>query len=235
MHTAMAWLNQHQAAVIALATVVTAVTSVVLAVTTIVYAWHTRNLANENTRLRKAETDPQVVAYASIDPLVFGAMNFVIANVGRGPARNVRFDVVTGGDDFGTKEVRLPHAAVTFNFLPQDEKISQFMNMGWTLLAPPALAPFKVDVAYESMDGEKYKSRFIIDISPFTGLVRLGEPPEEQIAKAVKEIADEVKRWTRGRLPAEVITSRERQQNDAKARRQFEERIGRAATPSDAT
>src|SRR5665213_3579264 len=141
MHAAVDWLNVHQAAVIALATVVTAFTSVILAITTIVYAWHTRNLAVENTRLRKAGTDPQVVAYAAIDPLVYGAMNFVIANVGKGPARNIRFDIVSGGDDFVAKEVRMPHAAVTFKFLPQDEKISQFMNMGWTLLAPPALAP----------------------------------------------------------------------------------------------
>ncbi len=227
MDDLMAWLVAHQAAVIALATVVTAITSFVIAVTTIVYAWHTRNLAIENTRLRKAGTDPQVVAYATIDPLVFSAINFVIANIGKGPARNVRFEIIAGGADFESKQVRMPHAAVTFKFLPQDDKISQFMGMGWSLIEPPVLAPFEVDLSYESIDGEKYSDRFSIDISQFNGLVRLGEPPDEQIAKAVKEIAEEVKRWRSSRLPVEVITTRERQKRDAEARREFEERVVR--------
>jgi hypothetical protein len=233
MDSVMVWLSAHQAGVIALATVVTAFTSVVLAATTIVYAWHTRNLAIENTRLRKAGTEPQVVAYATIDPLVYGAIDFVVANIGKGPARNVRFEIVSGGADFASKEVKMPHVAVTFNILPQDDKISQFMGMGWSLLAGTPLTPFEVEVRYESIEGEKYNNRFAIDISQFTGLIRLGEPPDEQIAKAVKEIAEEMKRWTRSRLPVEMITAREQGERDAEVRRQFEGRRRGRDVPLD--
>jgi hypothetical protein len=124
----MIWLNANQGAATALAAIVSTLATVVLAVTTIVYAWHTWQLAKENRLLRKAGTDPQVVAYAMINPRVYGAIDFVIANIGKGAARNVSFKIITGGEDLKAKSVRLPLASVKFAFLPQDDQI--FTGMG---------------------------------------------------------------------------------------------------------
>jgi hypothetical protein len=91
------WLNANPNAVSGLASAVSAIATVVLAMTTIVYAWHTWQLAKENRLLRRAGTDPQVVAYATLNPRVFGAIDFVIANIGKGPAQNVSFEILSGG------------------------------------------------------------------------------------------------------------------------------------------
>lgn len=83
----MGWLKIDESAATALLALTTATATIVLAATTIVYAWHTWQLVKENRLLRKAGTDPQVVAFAIINPHVYGAIDFVMANVGKGPAR----------------------------------------------------------------------------------------------------------------------------------------------------
>ena len=142
----LAWLNTNANAVIALASTVSAFAAMILMVVTIIYARYTWQLTVENRLLRKAGTDPQVVAYATINPRVYGAIDFVIANIGKGAARNVSYKVAAGGNDLKTKNVRLPLTGITFAFLPQDEQISTSMGMGWDLLAEPPLAPFEIDV-----------------------------------------------------------------------------------------
>lgn len=88
------WLNANAGAVSALASGVSAVAAIVLMITTIVYAKFTWQLTVENRLLRKAGTDPQVVGYAAINPRVFGAIDFVIRNIGKGAARNVSYKLL---------------------------------------------------------------------------------------------------------------------------------------------
>jgi hypothetical protein len=94
----LSFLNAYQGAITALATVI-------LTLTTIVYAWHTSVLARENRLLRKAGTEPDVVAYLAQHPRHRTALEFVLGNVGRGPAYDVSFKIVSGGDDFAAHEV----------------------------------------------------------------------------------------------------------------------------------
>ena len=82
------FLASHQAAITAIATIFIAVSAVV---TTIL----TRKLARENELLRKAGTEPEVIAYLDIGSHF---INFVLANVGQGPAQKVRFSIES--DDF---------------------------------------------------------------------------------------------------------------------------------------
>jgi hypothetical protein len=163
----LAWLNTNANAVIALASTVSAFAAMILMVVTIIYARYTWQLTVENRLLRKAGTDPQVVAYATINPRVYGAIDFVIANIGKGAARNVSYKVAAGGNDLKTKNVRLPLTGITFAFLPQDEQISTSMGMGWDLLAEPPLAPFEIDVEYEDMSGNQQIGQFRIDVAQF--------------------------------------------------------------------
>src|SRR6266508_6076884 len=142
----VAWLNENASAVSALASLVSAFASIVLMGTTIVYAIYTWQLAVENRLLRKAGTDPQVVGYAMINPRAWGAIDFVIANIGKGAARNVSYKIVAGGDDLNAKDVRLLPPGLKFAFLPQDEQISASMGMGWDLLADPRIGPFEIEV-----------------------------------------------------------------------------------------
>ena len=220
----LAWLNTNANAVIALASTVSAFAAMILMVVTIIYARYTWQLTVENCLLRKAGTDPQVVAYATINPRVYGAIDFVIANIGKGAARNVSYKVAAGGNDLKTKNVRLPLTGITFAFLPQDEQISTSMGMGWDLLAEPPLAPFEIDVEYEDMSGNQQIGQFRIDVAQFEGLHRLGTPPEEDIANAVKKIADIIDGWAQRRLQVETISTSERKKQDEQRHRELEER-----------
>jgi|HubBroStandDraft_4_1064222.scaffolds.fasta_scaffold237761_1 hypothetical protein len=220
----IAWLNANAAAVSALASIGSAVAAIVLMITTIVYAIYTWQLAVENRLLRKAGTDPQVVGYAAINPRVFGAVDFVIRNIGRGAARNVSYRIVAGGDDLRAKNVRVLPAGVKFAFLPQDEQLAETMGMGWNLLADPPLALFEIEICYEDMAGNPYAERFKIDVGQFNGLGRLGSPPEEEIVESLKKIARVMEQWSHQRLQVETMSVTERREHDEQVRRMMEER-----------
>jgi hypothetical protein len=220
----IAWLNANSVAMSAIASGVSAFAAVVLMITTIVYARYTWQLTIENRLLRKAGTDPQVVAFALINQRVYGAIDFVIANIGKGAAQNVSFEIVSGATDFGIKNIRLPHTGASFTFLPQGEQISTLLGMGHELLSEPGLQPFEVEVAYEDLSGTKQKARFKVDVGPFEGLMRLGKPPEIEIAESVTKIADELRGWASRRLQVETMSVSERQREDEETRKLMEER-----------
>ena len=85
------------------ASLVTAISTLVLMLTTIVYARLTAVLTRENKLLRKAATEPQVVAYLSPDQR--NILQFILANVGQGPALDVSYRITDGGED--SKLIRL--------------------------------------------------------------------------------------------------------------------------------
>jgi hypothetical protein len=225
------WLNENANAVSAMASVVSAFAAVVLMATTIVYAIYTWQLTIENRLLRKAGTDPQVVACATINPRVFAAIDFVIKNVGRGAARNISYKIVSGGEQLKGRDVRLLPEGVCFAFLPQDDQLSASMGMGWDLLKEPAIKPFEVVVNYEDMEGNKCSGRFRIDVGQFEGLGRLGAPPGEQMADALGKIASAIEGWASRRLQVETMSVTERKEHDEQTRKWIEERRQKREVP----
>lgn len=183
------------------ASVTTALSTVVLTLTTMAYAWLTAILAKENRLLRKAGTEPQVIAYLALHPRIHGPIQLCIANVGQGPAFAVSFKVVEGGDDFAVHEVRLPGTQVPLTALPQGERYESFIGMGWGMLAEPRLRPFVVEIRYRDLKKAEHLERFTLDVGQFDGLSRIGNDPEEDTAKALKEIAAELKKWSTRTLP----------------------------------
>ncbi len=219
------WLNVNAVSVSALASVGSAFATIILMGTTIVYAKYTWDLAVENRLLRKAGTEPQVVGYAAINPRVWGAIDFVIRNIGKGAARNVSYKIVAGGDDLKAKNARLLPAGIKFAFLPQDEQLSETMGMGWDLLPDPSLAAFEIEISYEDMVGNCYAERFKVDIRQFEGLRRVGNPPEEDIAENLRKIAIVMERWPHQRLQVETMSVTERKEHDEQVRKMIEDRI----------
>lgn len=95
------------------------------------------------------------------------------------------------------------------------------LGMGHELLEAPRLKPFEVKVTY---DGQKKGEQFLIDISQFEGLIRLGKPPEEGIAAGVTQIAKVLDSWSRNRLLVEAISTPEKERRDKERYRQMQER-----------
>ena len=164
------WLNANHGAVEAVAAVAIGIFAAFTVILTTI-------IAKENRRLRRAETEPEVVAYLRIDPLKPVAINFVIMNVGRGPAMNVRFTI--GGDDadFAKHRVAYIHDVnwAPIGMLPPGESFETLFGVGHELLKSPPLMPFGVEINYQDLGGRRSRStNQLLDVSQFTGVARLG-------------------------------------------------------------
>lgn len=156
------WLNSNHSLVSAVATVVIAFFAIITAILTTA-------LANENRLMRKAGTKPEVVVYLAADPQRPPAINFVLANVGCGPAKNIEFALEGDMNDFTAHEVS---TAFTNNaggkgtdMLPQGERIQSFFGVGPLLLATPRLHCFSVSITYEDLNGETYNKCYELDVA----------------------------------------------------------------------
>lgn len=174
---------------------ITAIATIVIAFSAIITAVATKTLARENRLLRKAGTEPKVVAYLIIHPLYQTILNFVLANVGQGPARNISFKFNADETDLDIHGVALRNSTdrEVLGFLPQGESIQVFFGSGLDLYKEPKLKPFEVAVEYDDMDGKHHIERCPIDIAQFDGFTSLGKPPEREVADSLKKIEGHLK------------------------------------------
>ena len=179
--------------------IVTAFSTLSIAILAIVTAFLTWRLASENRLLRKAGTEPKVVAYLKPDlgsyvPLV----DLVLANVGNGPTRNVDFRIDGEENklrDYGIK--LFPHdAQYIFSFLPQGESIRMALG-GHELFGCesdenkstiPPLPAFEITVRYENVMGNYYDDTFLLDVSSFSKIGRPAVAPDHVIGETLKKI-----------------------------------------------
>ena len=158
------YLNENQGAITAIATVAIAV----LAGLTF---WQNRTLIKENRILRKAGTEPKVVAY--IKPNVSGNLDidFILANIGQGPAFNVSFTFHFDEENFIEKKILFSNDPnrTAINVLPQDEQIKNYFGHGPSLISDPILKPFIVIVKYSNQVEEEFNEQFTLDINQYSG------------------------------------------------------------------
>ena len=190
---------------------ITALASVVVALMAVVTGVLTAGLIRENRLLRKAGSEPRVVAYLTTHPRHTTMVNLALANIGHGAARNIRFRFDASDEDFRSHNVRLSNKAerTPIGTLPQGEKIEAFFGAGHHLFKQPRLQPFDVHVDYENMAGKPQRSTYRLDVSQFDGLVTLGRPAEQEVAEALKKIERHFGHFASGfrRLKVETITT----------------------------
>jgi hypothetical protein len=210
--------------------VVTAGATAVIALASIVTAWITAALAKENRLLRKAGTEPEVVAYLMADPRFPNVVNLVLANIGQGPALDVEFSLDGDQADFEAHEVRLRNDEhrKPIAVLPHAERLTAFFGTGPELLKEPQLKPFAMSLTYADVRRKRRARRFNLDVAQFKGISTVGRPSDYEAAEALKQIADRIKDWSSGfaRLKVEAITTAERERRD----REFVEKARRDKT-----
>jgi hypothetical protein len=206
MHTISAWAIVHKDQITLLAAIVSALTAIVV-------AFLTFTLAIENRRLRKAGTEPEVVAYLLPDQRHLNLLNLVVANVGRGPARNVELEFIGDHLDILRKRgarlltrSKLPILAV----LPQDERFVQLFGSYLEFFSgDPAPPDFTIRVNFENSSGSTKSTKSRVSISDFDGVTR-NTSPEHEAVEALKQIAKSVQGWGGfNRLKVETITAAE--------------------------
>jgi hypothetical protein len=196
---------------------VTALFTAVLACSTIVLAFLTWMLAFETRRLRRAGTEPELVAYLLPDKRHKTIVNFEIANIGQGAARDIRFRFIAEPEDFARHEVRLAaeSTARRIAVLPQGERLSTLFAQGFELFKDAPLKPFTVAVRHRA---SKKEELFHLDVADFKGLVTVGVPAEHEMAEALKKMERTLDSWSSGfkRLKIESTTAAEEEERRRK-------------------
>ncbi len=173
-----------------LANPITAFATVVLAILT-AFLWF------ENRRLRNAGIAPEVVSYLLPHPDGNGAVVFVLANVGKGPAFNVRFSFSCDEADFESHKVLLcnDEERVPLAVLPQDGELKTLFGIGYSLFGKVngeeigPLKPFNVNIEYQDVLAREVKNQRTVDIKQFSGLRGIvTKSNERRIADSLESI-----------------------------------------------
>lgn len=189
LQQAIDFINENNATISVIATAVIAAFAVVSTILTAL-------LAIENRRLRLAGLNPEIVAYLEPHPDAHGGVNFVLANIGQGPALDVKFELDYDELDFRAHSAHIftnPDRA-SFTVLPQGDRRSFLLGVGYVLFGNDSegsgkiLKPFTVRTRYRNVLGRAGSSSHKIDISQFIGLAGMTSKP------ASRDIADSLKR-----------------------------------------
>lgn len=148
------------------------------ALSTLCIAILTAFLWFENRALRKAGQSPDVVAYILPHPDGSGAVEFILANVGRGPAFDVTFEFACDDEDFLAHDVMLENDKdrMPLSVIPQGEKVKSLFGIGFKLYGKSSgrdigpLKPFMVYINYKDTLGCNHQSKRVVDIKQFAGL-----------------------------------------------------------------
>jgi len=178
------------------ATVLSGFATVVIAVLTL-FLW------KENRLLRKAGSNPIVVAHFDMHPDGTGGVNMSLSNIGTGPALDVSFEIEANQDNFNQYSIQLDIARkrAPMTLIAQGEKVSFLFGVAHNLFTPKnlnqakqlgskPLDPFNVIVKW-SMVGSKvpHQKKYILDISQYVGLPgMMNKPPSLKIAVFVKVV-----------------------------------------------
>ena len=186
-----------------IATIFSGFSTVVIAILT-VFLWR------ENRLLRKAGSEPNLVAYFEPHPDGTGGLNISIANVGTGPARNVYFQFLGGTADFARYNLILDCTTRRgpITLIPQGEKISILFAVGFQLFKPKdsesnePMPPFSVRLEWTSLNGANAKCEdYLLDIKPYADLPGLINKPYllkivdsiDGVGKSVGELNQDVR------------------------------------------
>lgn len=180
---------------------------------TVAIALLTLFLWRENRILRKAGSAPQLIAYYDPHPDGTGGLNITIANVGKGPAREVYFQFRGDSDNFSRYNLLLDCSSRRgpIATIPQDGKISIFFAVGHQLFNPKKLKgneekkpiePFHICLEWKQPNGRKtYSEEFLLDVKPYSDLPGfVSKPHSLKLVDSVDRVGKQI-----GSLKPEVM------------------------------
>ena len=198
--------------------------------------WLAWSAVREQIAVEQASTEPEVVAYLIPDRRHINILHIVVANVGRGAAREVSVELDADPADFTAHQTQIPAKTrrPVLAVLPAGEQVPLFFGSALDLLADPPLKDFKIVVRFIDKDGNHRSNVGRASAVDFEGHGRIGTPPEFETAEGITAIAKELKNWSDGfkRLKVETITAEEEAERQQRAHEQARERLAaRRQTP----
>ncbi len=170
---------------------ITLVISAAAALATIIYAILTFILVHETIKLRKADTDPDIVVY--LEPFHASFVNMVIKNIGRGAASDITFiyDHSSPLADLSLPQGSSLNHINLFNGLPYlapGHEIKFFFLTLRQYPNPELIPPLDITVNYRNKGNQVITSTYKLSVSDFLGLRWIGSNPLEDASKALETI-----------------------------------------------
>lgn len=181
----------------------------VVAVSTVCYVVLTWRLVEEQRALRRAETEPQVSVYVENSPRAFIIFDLVIANIGRGPAYDVKLSMI--GEDWMIQEREKLSATGPFKhgiaYLAPGQALRFFVGTGPEIYKTGRHS-FSVRAVYRDAMQQQKEEDFVVSFLHFWDWTTVGEDPALRVAKSLEAVAELAKRLGhhRGRLIVELMT-----------------------------
>lgn len=174
-----------------------------------------RNLTRVTRRIREVDIEPRLEVYLLPAHASSTIINMVIRNVGRGAARDIKWEIIADETDLEAHGVRLLKMSIfqALHYLPGQETIKFFFGSALRIFSEPKLKPIKIQVSYKNYKGKKKRSdTFVIDLQPFEGMVTVGLPVEYEVASALKKIQRDLHNIATGLSQPRAITQTEREE-----------------------
>lgn len=164
-----------------------------------------------NRRLVDAELDPAVTVYIELRRYAHSSFDLVIKNAGRGAAQNVTFRVESESPGETEERARRLSNMAIFQrgiaFLGPSQELRTYYGSYRELEANP----MRVHVTCERDGSERRRKRmggnFPLDVRIFDGMSQVGEHPDSTSARALKQIAEDVRQVRRGSNWATISVS----------------------------
>lgn len=172
----------------------------VIGLTSIVSAVIAAMLFRENWIIRKAGTEPRLVAFLEPDSKQPSLVYLTIANVGRGSAVNVSYDIEIKPAELVDRNHSFPTPlrGREIPALIQDGRWSTFIGVGPQLLKSPPLKPFDVLLRYKNTMGKHRSETFKLDVATLAGEIHIPPMHDEQVLRNLESMAKSLERLKRG-------------------------------------
>ena len=79
-----------------------------------------------------------------------------------------------------------------------------YFGDGRRAVTEPMLPPFDVLLSYEDLKGKQHRNTCRLDVAQFDGFARLGNPPEQDMAKALVHRQGDMAGYQNPRLPVAI-------------------------------
>ena len=214
----------------------------VVAVSTVFYTGITGWLSWETRKMRTAQNQPRVSVQAEVDQDGHPGYEFVIRNVGQGPAKDVRFDF--SGDPSYFRKSFVGNAPPQVDQLPAIRDGLDYMEAGYTLrftlgtvteeeFRRASQKPWIINVRYRNLIGKPIRNTYVVDFSQLQGTFFRRNWIKET-SKSLDSINKELSRWGTGFHKIHAIVHQEKSQSmsaQVPAEEELASQLGRTEIP----
>jgi len=198
--------------------IATLIFSAVVALSTVVYAVLTALLVTETRQMRRAQTEPKIVAFVEPREEFVNFAHLYIKNVGAGPAFDVSFELKAKPEDDGGKLLIKDFSVSRFletgiDYIGSNQRIQSGYTAFTEEFDKKIKAIFTVTIKYKSSTNLQYCDSYTIDMSQFEGAGGLGTPYMYSIAQSMKKLQEDVHKISTGfsKLKVQSYTHEDRE------------------------